>query len=60
MPDVRITELEGLLLAANQSVALLTKTNADPPHDLAASQMRNKKLKRNPGAMRRISSTSSP
>ncbi len=47
MLELRIKELEGLLLVANNSLALLTLSNTELKSDLADSQMRNKKLKRN-------------
>lgn len=47
MPADRILELENLLSAANDTVAQLTRTNADLTRQVADAEMRNKKLKRN-------------
>ena len=46
MPEIRIKELETLLLTATTALAVLTKAHAELQSDLADSQMRNKKLKR--------------
>lgn len=46
MPEQRIKELEGLLLVANNSLALLALSNTELKSDLAHSQKKNMKLKR--------------
>ena len=46
MPEHRIKELEGLLLVANNSLALLSVSNAELRRDLVHSQRANMKLKR--------------
>ncbi len=47
MPQARIIELEALLSVANDTVAKLTRANADLTQQVADAEMRNKKLKRN-------------
>ena len=46
MPAERIAELETQLVTANESVATLTKQNAELTTHLAEAEMRNKKLRR--------------
>lgn len=47
MHEARILELEQRLSAANDTVAQLTRTNAELTRQLADAEARNKKLKRN-------------
>ena len=47
MPEERIQELEAQLLAANQSVARLTQSNAELTRGLAEAETHAKKLRRN-------------
>ena len=47
MPEVRIKELEVELLAANASVALLTKLNTELTAGLASAETMLKKARRN-------------
>lgn len=47
MHEARILELEQLLSAANDTVAQLTRANAELTRQVADAEMRNKKLKRN-------------
>ncbi|MDI1321045.1 MAG: hypothetical protein PSW75_12760 [bacterium] len=44
--EERIKELDALLLAANENMALLTTVNAEPTAGLAEAERTNKKLRR--------------
>lgn len=47
MSEERIKDLEAQLLAANQSVARLTQSNAELTRGLAEAELHSKRLRRN-------------
>lgn len=47
MSELRIKELDAQLLTANETIAQLTKANAELTAGLATAEVQNKKLRRN-------------